>query len=84
MKESMSIIGLQVLNENTIEVSMVPAMKLKKNKPDLMELASGGLEGIQKAIMGDQNFKTVIPMKKEDVISMRLNIGSIVTLEVRL
>jgi hypothetical protein len=83
MKELMSITGINILDENTYEIILVSTLKVKPKKPSLMSLASGGLEDIQKAIVGDKQYKTVIPIGKQDFESMRLSIGSVLTIEVK-
>ena len=81
MKEYMMIVGCEILDNDWMECKLVPLTTVKAKKPSLMDLASGDLGMIQKAISGDKQYKTVLPVKVEAWGAMKLKIGSHVSIE---
>lgn len=80
MKDYMIVIGLELVDNNMMQVSLIPEIRVKPKKPSLMDLASGGLEMIQKAALGDKQYKTVHYISKQSGDALGLVVGSKVIL----
>ena len=81
MKEYMMIIGSKILDNEWMELTLIPLTLAKKKKPNLMDLASGNLDMILQEVQGSKPHETRMYMKLETWGNMELKLGSHVTVE---
>ena len=82
MKEFMQIIGAEIIDNDWMELTLVPLTLAKKTKPSLLALATGGsMEGIIQAMKEDKIYKTKTYIKKMTWDDMKFKIGTHVSLE---
>ena len=80
MKEDMMVVGITAVDEDMIEIKLVPLIITKK-RVNLLDVARSGNGGaIIKAIKGEQQHRTTIYRSKEWVSKKQITIFSTMTL----
>lgn len=81
MKEYMMVIGSKILDNDWMELTMVPLTIAKKKKVNLMDLAAGNMDTLLQEVTGSKPHETKLFIKLEMWGDMKLKIGSHATLE---
>lgn len=81
MKEYMMIIGSKILDNDWIELTLIPLTLAKRKKPNLMDLASGNLDTLLQEVQGSKQLETRAYMKLETWNDNNLKIGFHMTFE---
>jgi hypothetical protein len=81
MKEFMMIIGSKILDNDWMELILVPLTLAKKKKVNLMDLASGNMDTLLQEVTGSKVHESRLYMKLETWGDMKLKLGSHITVE---
>jgi hypothetical protein len=80
MKEYMQILGCEIIDNDFMELTLVPLSIAKKKKVGLMDLAGGDMDSLLAMLPQKQN-KTKLFVRIEQWGNMRLMIGRHVSVE---
>lgn len=81
LKEYMMLMGAEILDDTWMELTFIPLTTVTKKKPSLMDLASGNLESVQKAVEGEKQHKTKMYILQTTYASMGLKLSKHVSIE---
>lgn len=81
MKEYMIIIGSKIIENDWMQLTLIPLTFAKRKKVNLMELSSGNIDTILKEVQGSKQYETIMYIKNEAWNDMGLKIGSHMTVE---
>lgn len=81
MKEIMSIVGCEILDNNWMELTLTPLTFVKKKKVNLMDLAGGNLDSLLASVGEVKQHKTKMYIKNDTWNSMSLCIGKHMSVE---
>lgn len=75
MKELMMIVGSEILDNDWMELTLVPLTLVKPKKKGLMDLVGGDIDTILNEVTGTKQHKTKMYMRLEQWGNMGLKIG---------
>jgi hypothetical protein len=84
MKEFMMIIGSKIIDNDWIELTLVPLTLAKKKKLNLMDLAAGNMDTLLQEVTGTKVHESRMYMRLETWGDMKLKLGSHVTIELNM
>ena len=77
----MMISGVDIVDDYTMELKLIPITTVKKKKLGLMELASGNLDTLVSELQKDKQYKTTLYIPVKQWNEMNLKLGKHVTVE---
>lgn len=72
----MIIIGSKIIENDWMQLTLIPLTFAKRKKVNLMELSSGNIDTILKEVQGSKQYETIMYIKNEAWNDMGLKIGS--------
>lgn len=79
MKEYMIVVGSKILDNDWMELSLIPLTVVKKKKASLFDLTN--IDQILQEVQGSKQHESKLFMKLETWGDMKLKLGSHVTVE---
>jgi hypothetical protein len=81
MKEFMQVVGSEIIDNDWMEITLVPLTMVKPKKVSLMDLAGGDLDTIMASVGQKKQNKSKLYMRIEEWGKHRLCIGRHVSVE---
>jgi len=82
MKQYMRLIGVEILDNEWTELTLVPVSTIKKKTPSLMDLASGGLEQIIASVVANKQYRWKIQVLSSEWKKNTVIIGSLLVFDI--
>jgi hypothetical protein len=81
MKEFMQVVGSEIIDNDWVEITLVPLTMVKPKKVSLMDLSGGDLDTIMASVGQKKQNKSKLYMRIEEWGKHRLCIGRHVSVE---